>query len=113
MAEPRKIGKYEIRALLGEGGAGKVYKAYQADLDRHVAIKVMIAGEHGSDELLKRFLREARAAATISHPGIVPVFDTGADGSLHFIVMELVDGRPLSEILKGGPLKPDQALRIA
>lgn len=113
MAVPRKIGKYEIRALLGEGGAGRVYKAYQADLDRHVAIKVMIAGEHGSDELLKRFLREARAAAVISHPGIVPVFDTGADGSLHFIVMELVDGRPLSEILKGGPLKPDQALRLA
>jgi tRNA A-37 threonylcarbamoyl transferase component Bud32 len=109
----RKIAKYEIRAVLGEGGVGTVYRAYQADLHREVALKVMIAGEHASPELLKRFLREARAAASLTHPGIVPVYDVGAEGSLHYIVMELVEGGSLADLLRKGPLAPEAALRMA
>lgn len=113
MTPLQRIGKYEIRGVLGQGGVGTVYRAHQADLNRDVAVKVMIAGEHGSPELLKRFLREARSAAALSHPGIVPVHDVGVDGGIHYIVMELVEGRSLAELLKGGPLPPGAALGLA
>ena len=113
MTIPRRIGKYEIRGVLGQGGAGVVYRAFQPDLGREVALKALVAGEHGSPELLKRFLREARAAAGLSHPGVVQVYDFGAEGSLHYIVMELVPRGSLAELLRKRRLRPDEALRLA
>src|SRR5262245_17202287 len=72
---PSRFGRYEIRTLLGKGGMGAVYLAHDPHLDRLVALKVpnFAAGE--SEELTQRFFREARAAATLNHPGICPVFD--------------------------------------
>jgi tetratricopeptide (TPR) repeat protein/predicted Ser/Thr protein kinase len=113
MAVPKMIGKYEIREVLGRGAIGVVYRGYQADLHRSVAIKVLIAGGHGSPDLVRRFLREARAAAALSHPGIVQVHDVGAEGESPYIVMELVEGRSLAELLKSRRPPPDEALRLA
>jgi serine/threonine-protein kinase len=113
MTAPKNIGKYEIRDVLGRGAIGVVYRGFQADLNRPVAIKVLIAGQHGSPEMVRRFLREARAAAALSHAGIVQVYDIGADGDRHYIVMELVEGKSLADLLKSSRLKPEEALAIA
>jgi serine/threonine protein kinase len=72
---------------------GEVFKAYQADLHRHVAIKTLLSGEQASEEFLQRFQREARMAAKLSHPNIVPIYDIGAEGS-STIVREYVDVSP-------------------
>ncbi len=112
-APPKQIGKYHILGLLGKGGMGEVYKALQPDLDRHVAIKLMIAGEHASEEMIRRFQREAQVAAKIQHPGIVQVYDFGSEGKLHYFVMELVEGRSLKQLIESRSVAPDQAVRIA
>lgn len=113
MTAPKKIGKYEIRDVLGRGAIGVVYRGFDPELHRNVAIKVLIAGQHGTPDMVQRFLREARAAASLSHPGIVQVYDVGEDGPLHYIVMELVEGGSLADILKTRKLKPEEALAIA
>ena len=113
MPPPSRIGKVSIQGVLGRGAVGVVYKGRQEDLGRDVAVKVLIAGQHGSPELIKRFLREARAAASLSHPGIVQVFDVGAENDLHYIVMEFVEGTSLAELLKSRKLAAPEALGIA
>jgi predicted Ser/Thr protein kinase len=92
---------------------GEVFKAYQPDLHRHVAIKTLLSGEQASEEFLERFQREARMAAMLSHPNIVPIYDIGAEGKLHYIVMEYVEGRSLKQLLEEKRLDPDKSLRIA
>ena len=92
---------------------GEVFKAYQPDLHRHVAIKTLLSGEQATEEFLQRFQREARIAAKLSHPNIVPIYDIGAEGKLHYIVMEYVEGRSLKQILEEKKLDPESALRIA
>jgi tRNA A-37 threonylcarbamoyl transferase component Bud32 len=113
MTHPEKVGKCRILGVLGRGAVGVVYKGRQEDLGRNVAVKVLVAGQHGSPELVRRFLREARAAAALSHPGIVQVFDVGEEGATPYIVMELVEGKSLAEVLKTGRLDPNEALEIA
>ena len=110
---PEKLGKYDLISPLGQGGMGVVWRARQADLGRDVAIKVMLSGEHASEEMLQRFQREARLAAKLQDPGIVHVFDYGNEGRLHYFVMELVEGQSLKELLAKGPLPVDRAVRIA
>jgi len=97
---PKSIGKYQILGEAGRGGMGEVFKAYQPDLRRHVAIKTLLSGEQASEEFLERFQREARMAAMLSHPNIVPIYDIGAEGKLHYIVMEYVEGRSLKQLLE-------------
>src|SRR5690349_17553771 len=92
---PETIGKYRVINRLGGGAMGVVYQCSQPELERLVAVKVMIAGRHASAEQISRFQREAWAAAQLVHPNIVQVYDIGADGELHYIVMEYVDGWPL------------------
>ena len=99
---PDRIGPYRVLGRLGEGGMGTVYVAEQESLHRRVALKVMRAELAGSEELLRRFEREARAIARLRHPNIVSVYEMGAHGSLRYIAMELVPGRPLSEVLRDG-----------
>jgi serine/threonine protein kinase len=112
----RAIGRYRIQNLLGTGAMGEVYRAHDPAIDRQVAIKVLrpelIAGS-GSEQLLERFRREARAAGRRFHPNIVAIWDFGEDNGMPFLVMELVDGRSLDEIIKAsGRLEPSRAIGI-
>ncbi len=108
-------GRYRLLELLGQGGMATIYRARDAQLERDVAVKVLRA-EFGQDpDFVARFGDEARAAASLSHPNIVAVFDFGRDPSGdQFIVMELVEGQDIASILReNGPLAPRQAARVA
>jgi len=95
----RRLGKYELHTLIGEGAMGIVWKAYDTVLRRYVALKLLSSHFGKTKEMQERFLREARAAGAIQHPNIVTVYDLGdAEGQL-FIAMELVEGRDLSDII--------------
>jgi beta-lactam-binding protein with PASTA domain/tRNA A-37 threonylcarbamoyl transferase component Bud32 len=105
--------RYELRHLVARGGMAEVYRAHDRLLDRPVALKVLFPELSVDRSFVERFRREAQAAANLSNPHIVPVFDWGEDGSTYYIVMEFVDGRPLSAILRGaGPLHPDRVAEI-
>ncbi len=106
--------RYRLLELLGQGGMATIYRARDAQLERDVAVKVL-RPEFGQDpDFLARFRDEARAAASLSHPNIVAVFDFGEDNAEPYIVMELVDGQDLASILReNGPLAPRQAARVA
>lgn len=105
-------GKYRIVALLGHGGMGSVYEAINDNVGRRVALKVIDQSLLGNPEFLKRFELEAKAAALISHPGLVDVYDRGhTDAGAPFIVMELLQGLTLSAMLRAaGRFSPDQAV---
>src|SRR5688572_22827825 len=103
-----RLGKYEIVASLGSGGMGEVYRALDPRLERQVAIKV-IRSLSSNAEAQARLWREARAAASVSHPGVCQIYDVGESDEQLFIVMELLNGESLASRLKHGPIKPDQA----
>ena len=111
---PPLSGRYELVHLVARGGMAEVYRAHDRLLDRPVAVKVLFPELSVDRNFVERFRREAQAAANLSHPHIVPVFDWGEDNGTYFIVMEFIDGRPLSSILRtAGPLHPDRAAEIA
>src|SRR3954462_4955312 len=96
------IGKYHIVELIGEGAMGVVYRARDSVLDRAVAIKVMNESIARQDDLRRRFLHEAQAAASLQHPNVVTIFDLGdADGHL-YIAMEFVEGIDLEKLMESG-----------
>ncbi len=100
LPEASAVGRYRILERLGAGGMGVVFAAYDPQLDRRVALKLLRPGafaELGSDEARARWIREARALARLSHPNVVAVHDSGALGSTLFIAMELVDGCTLRQ----------------
>src|SRR3990172_2059592 len=96
----RTLGQYEILQLLGKGGMASVYKAYQAGLQRYVAIKILPPHLAQNPEFSKRFEREARAIAQLDHPNIVPVYDYGQAEGFTFIVMKYVEGGTLKDMLE-------------
>ena len=96
------IGKYHIIELVGEGAMGVVYRARDSVLDRTVAIKVMNESIARQDDLRKRFLHEAQAAASLQHPNVVSIYDLGDFGGHLFIAMEFVDGIDLEKLLEAG-----------
>ena len=98
--------RYEILEKIGSGGMATVYKAKCHVLNRYVAIKILRDEFTTDEEFVKRFEVEAQAAASITHPNIVSVYDVGVDGNLHYIVMELIKGKTLKEIIveENGPL---------
>src|SRR6516225_6892015 len=102
----------EILRLIGQGGMGAVYKARQPSLDRFVALKVLPPAAASDPGFAERFNREARALARLNHPNIVAVHDFGKAGTLHYLVMEFVDGANLREVERLGELTPEQALAI-
>ena len=107
-------GRYEILGRIGGGGMAVVYKAIDSLLHRHVAIKVLSESLSNNSEFIRRFDREAQAAASLSHPNVVNVYDVGRDGYTHYIVMELVDGHTLKQyILDKGALPVEEAVEIA
>jgi serine/threonine protein kinase len=106
-------GRYALGARLGAGGMGQVYRARDRVLERTVAVKVLSAASTEDLELVARFGREARAAAALNHPNIVAVFDSGADGDLHYLVMEYVEGQSLAELLRRvGMLEPGRVADV-
>ena len=105
--------RYELTHLIARGGMAQVYRARDRQLDRPVALKVLFPELSVDRAFVERFRREAQAAANLSHPNIVPVFDWGEDNGSYFIVMEFVDGRPLSAVLReSGPLSAQQTAAI-
>src|SRR5688572_6105619 len=100
---PARIGHYAIDRKLGQGGMGVVYVARDERLERTVAVKMMSALA-GDDKARKRFWREARAAASVNHPNVCQLYEIGEDRGELFIAMELLEGEPLSERLRRGPL---------
>jgi tRNA A-37 threonylcarbamoyl transferase component Bud32 len=106
--------RYGLLDVLGEGGMAVVYRARDELLDRDVAVKILRPQFAADDEFVERFRQEARSAASLAHPNIAPVFDSGVDGDLQFIVMQLVDGPDLERVLAGhGRMPVAEALRIA
>lgn len=92
-------GRYELIEKIGEGGMAVVYKGQDRLLNRYVAIKVLRPEYTKDSQFVENFRKESQAAAGLQHPNIVNVYDVGTEGSIHFIVMELIDGRPLSEVI--------------
>src|ERR1700678_3584896 len=93
-------GRYQVTHLIARGGMAMVYRAQDTLLNRAVALKILYPELSEDPLFVERFRREAQAAANLSHPNIVPVFDWGEDDGSYFIVMEYVEGRPLSAVLR-------------
>jgi serine/threonine-protein kinase len=109
-----RVGGYEVLAKLGQGGMGAVFKARQISVDRIVALKVLPPRFSKNERYVKRFLREARAAARLNHPNIVQAIDAGFADGYHYFAMEFIDGRDLRSILEErDPLPESEALAIA
>ncbi|MDR1028543.1 MAG: Stk1 family PASTA domain-containing Ser/Thr kinase [Clostridiales Family XIII bacterium] len=107
-------GRYEIYEKIGEGGMAVVYKARDKLLSRMVAIKILRPEFVTDTNFVESFRRESRAAASLSHPNIVNIYDVGKEGNIYYIVMELVDGRPLSEIIaEEAPLDYKYTISVA
>ena len=109
----QQFGRFRIDAKLGEGGMGMVYRAFDLEFDRTVALKIIRPDRFGSPEGRSRFAHEAKAAAKLHHPHIVTVHDTGCVHGLDFICMEYVDGETLQERIRRRALGIDEALRFA
>jgi beta-lactam-binding protein with PASTA domain len=106
--------RYEITSHLARGGMADVYEGRDTELNRAVAIKVLHSQFSADEAFVKRFRREAQAAANLSHPNIVGIYDWGQSEGTYFIVMEIVDGRSLRDVVKSeGALLPRRATEIA
>ncbi len=105
--------RYTIEGVIGEGGMGRVYRAYDPKLRRRVALKVLRTDTplFEGDEAARRLLREARAAAMLNHPNVVSIFDVGESEGQPFVVMELVDGAPLSAVLEDATVPLERKLK--
>src|SRR5688500_4798806 len=104
--------RYEPGAPLGSGGMAEVVEGFDRNLGRRVAVK-FLKTDLPDPRARERFEREARTAASFTHPNAVTVYDVGDDGQRPYIVMELVEGRTLADLLaEQGPLPPDEAARV-
>jgi serine/threonine protein kinase len=110
---PGRVGKFELLEEIGNGSFGTVFRAVDTELGREVAIKILRAGRLAGAADTERFLREARSAAQLKHPGIVSLFEAGrTEDGVCYLVEELVRGATLAERLRGGPLDPRAAARL-
>jgi hypothetical protein len=107
------LGAYEIQAPLGAGGMGEVYRARDLKLGREVAVKVLPAAFAMDNERLRRFETEARAAGSLNHPNILVVYALGTHDGAPYVVSELLEGEPLSRVLRAGPLARRKAIDYA
>jgi TonB family protein len=106
-------GKYKIISRIGVGGFGEVYLGEHTQLRRKVAIKILSANLAGQQDVVKRFEREARAAATLSHPNIIDIYDVGDSGEVYYFVMKYIDGESLSEKMqREKKFPPGEAINI-
>jgi serine/threonine protein kinase/Tfp pilus assembly protein PilF len=111
--ERDRIAHYRILRKLGSGGMGEVYLAEDERLSRQVALKIIASDRSADDTTRRRFLREARAVATLSHPGIAHIYDTGAEQETDFIAMEFIEGETLAKRISGERMTIDEILDTA
>lgn len=109
---PKFLGDYEILEEIDRGGMGVVYKARHQTLNRIVALKLIRSGTLASEEEVERFLSEAEAAAALSHPNIVPIYDVGTVAGLVFYTMAFIEGASLSTLIEDKALEPLEAVRL-
>ena len=111
-ADGTPFGRYRLIELLGRGGMGEVWRAYDTAIDRVVALKMLLPHYAKDPEFDKRFRREARAAARLDDPHVVPIYDVGEiDGRL-YVTMRLISGTDLQTLIDQGPLDPMRAVSI-
>jgi serine/threonine-protein kinase len=115
LATPLKFGRFEVIDILGRGAMGVVYRARDSALARTVAIKtIALAGDAKERDVHEaRFMQEARAAGSLSHPAIVTIYDVGREADTAFIAMELVEGRDLKDLIRESSLTPSRSVEIA
>lgn len=106
------VGRYEVQAAIGEGAMADVYRAYDPGIDRVLAIKVLKAEFRQNRQYAARFLREARAAGALSHPNIVTIYDVGEVDGYPYIAMELLEGRPLDQVMQRERLSVESVLAV-
>src|SRR5271169_6436618 len=113
-SKPIMLGKFRLIAILGKGAMGKVVRAEDTKLKRHVAIKCLRRKSDSGASRIEQFVREARSAATLEHPNIVQIYEVGEAGGYHYIAMELIEGGNLSSLIKAcGPLDLHRACQLA
>src|SRR5215213_10036146 len=109
----RSVGPYDLLQPLGRGGMGVVYRALHRDLHQYRAIKVLPEQFAAEEGFVQRFKREATIAAGLRHPNIVLIYDIGQQDDYHYIVMELVEGRPLRDVIRADkPLSIARIIRL-
>jgi serine/threonine-protein kinase len=108
-----RLGRYEIRSKIGEGGMGEVYLAQDTKLDRKVAVKILPAEVAVDRNRMTRFVHEAKAASALNHPNIITIHEIDQSDSGHFIATEFVDGETLRERMRNAPMKVTEVLDIA
>jgi serine/threonine-protein kinase len=106
------FGRYRLVELLGRGGMGEVWRAYDPNMDRVVALKVLPPNFADDQVFQARFRREARSAAGLDEPHVVPIHDFGEIGGRLYVTMRLIKGRDLQALLDGGPVPPERAVKI-
>jgi len=108
-----KLGRYEIRSLIGAGGMGEVYRARDLKLSRDVAVKVLPAAFSSDAGRLQRFEQEAQAAGALNHPNILTVYDVGTHEGAPYVISELLEGETLRDVLSAGPVSPRKSIHYA
>src|SRR5262245_1439618 len=108
-----KIGRYEIRSKLAEGGMGEVYLALDTELNRTVAVKVLHQVVAGNEQRVRRFIQEAQAASALNHPHILTIHEIGTIENSRFIVTEFIDGDTLRKRIAYRSRNLNEALEIA
>ena len=113
LAEGTKLGRYEVRSKIGEGGMGEVYLARDTQLGRDVAVKVLPSIYSDDKERLRRFEQEACAASALNHPNILSIYDVGTHDGAPYVVSELLQGQTLRQRISGAPLSQRKAIDYA
>src|SRR6266487_4814411 len=108
-----KLGRYEIRSKIGEGGMGEVYLALDTELDRTAAIKILPEALASDQQRLQRFVQEAKAASALNHPFIITIYEVGEFSGVHFIATEFIDGETLRQHLQASHMRLSEVLSVA
>jgi eukaryotic-like serine/threonine-protein kinase len=108
-----RLGRYEIRSKIGEGGMGEVYLAQDTKLDRKVALKILPAELAANQDRMRRFVQEAKAASALNHPNIITIHEIDETDSVNFIAIEFIDGETLRERIRNAPMNLAEVLDVA